>query len=85
MTEINRPEEALTRAAIRLSLLLDRLARIAEAHHKEVDAAGGTFGDCTECWWAWPCPTYAWATTDRDPVADPWDPNDDTDTDKEHP
>ncbi len=52
------------------------LARIAEAHSKAVDSAGGTWGDCVECGWAWPCPTHVWATTDRDPLA-PWNPADD--------
>jgi hypothetical protein len=57
-----------------------RLARIAEMHRKNVDSAGGTYGDCTECSWNWPCPTYVWATTDRDALA-PWDPNDDDEED----
>lgn len=56
----------------------DRLARIAEAHSKDVDGNGGTWGDCTECGHRWPCPTYSWATTDRDPLAT-WDPADDED------
>lgn len=51
--------------------------RIAEAHHKHVDAHGGTWGECNECGHSWPCPTYAWATTDRD-VNACWDPADDT-------
>jgi RNA polymerase-binding transcription factor DksA len=50
--------------------------RIAEAHHKHVDAHGGTYGECNECGNAWPCPTYVWATTDRDPLST-WDPADD--------
>lgn len=41
-----------------------RLRRIAEAHHKWVDNAGGTFGDCAECGHAWPCPTRQWAGAD---------------------
>lgn len=53
-----------------------RLARIAEAHSKDVGPGGLTSGDCTECGHAWPCPTYTWATTDRDPLAT-WDPADD--------
>lgn len=57
--------------------LRDRLARIAEAHSKNVDSAGGSWGDCTECGWSWPCPTHAWATQDRDVLA-PWSPIDDT-------
>jgi hypothetical protein len=53
-----------------------RLSRIAEAHVKEVLVGGLTSGDCTECGHAWPCPTYTWATTDRDTLAT-WDPSDD--------
>jgi hypothetical protein len=56
---------------------VDRLARIAEAHCKNVDESGGTWGDCNECGWSWPCPTYAWATTERDHILDPWNPSDD--------
>lgn len=54
----------------------DRLARIAAAHHKDVDPNGGTTGDCVECGQPWPCPTNTWATTDRNPLAT-WDPDDD--------
>lgn len=50
--------------------------RIADAHHKHVDGHGGTWGECNECGNGWPCPTYVWATTDRDPLAT-WDPADD--------
>lgn len=57
--------------------VVQRLDRIAEAHHKQVDESGGTYGDCNECGWSWPCPTYAWATTERDRALDPWDPSDD--------
>lgn len=40
-----------------------RLARIAEMHHKAVDAATGmTSGCCTECGLLHPCPTLQWAT-----------------------
>lgn len=53
-----------------------RLARIAEAHSKHEGAGGLTSGDCNECGYRWPCPTYTWATTDRDPLAT-WDPADD--------
>jgi hypothetical protein len=56
----------------------DRLDRIAEAHTKYVDPSGGTSGDCAECGWGCPCPTYIWATTNRDPLAT-WDPSDDED------
>lgn len=60
-----------------------RLARIAEAHHKNVDEHGGTFGECNECDHAWPCPTYIWATTERDNTLNTWDPCDDnTEEDK---
>jgi hypothetical protein len=54
----------------------DRLSRIAQAHSKDQAAAGSTSGECSECGHAWPCPTYAWATEERDPLA-PWDPADD--------
>ncbi|MFE0647455.1 hypothetical protein ACFVZH_02540 [Streptomyces sp. NPDC059534] len=53
-----------------------RLARIAEAHSKDSGPGGLTSGDCTECSHRWPCPTNAWATTTRDPLAT-WDPADD--------
>ncbi|MFE7972977.1 hypothetical protein [Streptomyces shenzhenensis] len=52
-----------------------RLARIAEAHSKNVMDGGLTDGDCTECGHPHPCPTYVWATTDRDVLAT-WDPAD---------
>lgn len=47
----------------------DRLAKIAEFHCKNVDAAGGTDGDCNECGWLWPCPTHQWATAEHDSVS----------------
>lgn len=53
-----------------------RIARIAEAHSKYVGAAGFTSGDCTECGHPHPCPTFVWATSDRDVLAT-WDPGDD--------
>jgi hypothetical protein len=56
---------------------VDRLAKIAEAHSKDVGPGGLTSGDCAECSWSWPCPTYVWATSDRDPVIDCWNPADD--------
>lgn len=56
-----------------------RLSRIAEAHSKNPTAAGMTSGDCNECGWAWPCPTWIWASTGRDPLAT-WDPSDDEET-----
>jgi hypothetical protein len=57
----------------------DRLARIAEAHRKEVGVGGTTSSFCNECGEIWGqsgCPTYVWATTDRDVLAT-WDPADD--------
>lgn len=54
----------------------DRLARIASAHSPHVGGGGLTSGDCNECGEPSPCPTYTWATTDRDPLAT-WDPADD--------
>lgn len=53
-----------------------RLARIAEAHSKHVGNGGVTSGYCNECELPHPCPTYTWATTDRNPLAT-WDPADD--------
>ncbi|MEU0667159.1 hypothetical protein ABZ508_02720 [Streptomyces lavendulocolor] len=55
---------------------VNRLSRIAEAHSKDRWPAGLTSGDCSECGHRWPCPTYVWATTDRDPLST-WDPADD--------
>jgi hypothetical protein len=54
----------------------DRLARIAQAHSKDQAPGGLTSGDCDECGHPWPCPTWTWATTGRDPLAT-WDPADD--------
>ena len=54
----------------------DRLTRIADAHSKNSTAGGMTSGDCDECGWIHPCPTYVWATTDRDVLA-AWNPADD--------
>lgn len=59
----------------------NRLARIAEAHSSDSAPSGLTSGNCTECGHHWPCPTYTWATTDRDPLAT-WDPNDDSEEQK---
>lgn len=56
-----------------------RLTRIAEAHSKHVGAGGVTDGLCNECGLPHPCPTWIWASTDRDPLA-PWDPADDDPT-----
>jgi len=56
---------------------VDRLARIADAHVRAI-FEGGLFDDvCMECHLPWPCPTYVWATTERSPTFDPWDPADD--------
>lgn len=63
-------------ARIRLASTEERLARIAEFHHKWVDEHGGTLGECSECSLNWPCPTYVWATSERDLTAC-WDPADD--------
>lgn len=59
--------------------LQGRLDRIAEAHAKYIDELGGTFGDCNECGHTWPCPSHQWATAERNPVIDCWDPIDDED------
>lgn len=58
----------------------DRLDKIASMHAKYTDAHGGTYGECTECGYRWPCPTYVWATQERDVALDPWDPADDEET-----
>lgn len=59
-----------------LTSAADRLGRIAHAHVKEILDGGTTSGCCAECGHAWPCPTYVWATVERDPLA-AWDPADD--------
>jgi hypothetical protein len=74
MTDTPATERELPAAEKKLRY---RLARIAEAHVKDVDEHGGTFGDCAECDQPWPCPTYVWATTDRDALAAPWHPTED--------
>lgn len=53
-----------------------RLGQIAEAHCKDVGELGLTSGMCMECGYSWPCPTYVWASTERDPLAT-WNPADD--------
>ncbi|WP_435601295.1 hypothetical protein [Streptomyces sp. C10-9-1] len=58
------------------SLTAYRLARIASAHSKSAEEGGTTSGDCTECGHPHPCPTWVWATSDRDPLST-WDPADD--------
>lgn len=57
--------------------LRGRLARIAEAHRKHVGHGGMTSGLCVECELLAPCPTYVWASADRDPALATWDPIDD--------
>lgn len=53
-----------------------RLGRIAESHCMDVTEGGLTSGLCVECARPHPCPTYIWATTERDPLST-WDPDDD--------
>lgn len=53
-----------------------RLARIAEAHSKHIGQGGMTSGLCNECYHTHPCPTYVWATEERDPNFNTWDPSD---------
>ena len=53
-----------------------RLGRIAQAHSKDIADGGLTSGLCIECGMPHPCPTYTWATAERDPLAT-WDPADD--------
>jgi len=51
---------------------LRRMQRIAEAHGKNQAAGGMTSGDCDECGWSWPCPTYRWASGEGDPTFSTW-------------
>ncbi len=51
--------------------------RIAAAHEKHVDSAGGNSGYCPECSLVWPCPTSLWASGVRDPILDAWNPAED--------
>jgi hypothetical protein len=62
-------------------MIRERMAKIAEMHSKRVDGHGGTTGECNECGWQWPCPTYDWAreNSDRDPVTSCWDRSNDDD------
>lgn len=70
--------QAHDRVANERAILRGHLSRIAEAHHKNVDEHGGTYGECNECSWTWPCPTYVWATDlDRNDLIACWDPSDD--------
>lgn len=48
---------------------VQRLERIAAAHSKEILAGGLTSGLCVECGHRWPCPSWTWASTDRDPLS----------------
>lgn len=50
-----------------------RLKRIANEHQKHVDGHGGTYGECNDCGWQWPCPTYQWATATVTDVNCTWD------------
>lgn len=62
----------------------ERLDKIAEFHVKQVGAGGTTSGDCNECGWLWPCPTYRWAT---EPGIDPnctWNLDDCSDDEHDH-
>lgn len=52
----------------------DNLARIAEAHRQGTAEVGMVSGTCVECMWDCPCPTYLWATGQRDPALDTWEP-----------
>lgn len=60
----------------RVGPLVARLRRIAEAHVRYPLVAGLSNGCCGECDLRWPCPTYVWATTERDATLDTWDPGD---------
>jgi hypothetical protein len=53
-----------------------RLNYIAQMHHKHVDESGGTTGDCNECGWGWPCPTYRWATAEGLTATCAWEASD---------
>lgn len=50
--------------------------RMAEAHEQGQASGGLVSGACVECGNPWPCPSYVWATTDRNLLA-PWNPADD--------
>lgn len=51
-----------------------RLARIAKAHLPPRNlVTDRVLRECRECTWQWPCPTYVWATEERD-ASLPWDP-----------
>lgn len=64
---------------VALSTPEDRLSRIARAHVKSSYEGGTTDGLCVECGQFYPCPTYTWATSDRDPLST-WDPADDSES-----
>jgi hypothetical protein len=67
-----------------LSSAADRLSTIADAHRKEILGGGLTSGECVECGHSHPCPTFVWATTERDLNAC-WDPRDDEDEESGEP
>lgn len=71
-----RKTEAVAPAEMVAGSAEGRLARIAEGHEKNQYAGGLTDGECAECGWPHPCPTFIWATTERDPLA-PWNARDD--------
>ena len=52
--------------------------RIAEAHSKSKAPGGMTSGDCDECGWSWPCPTYRWASGEGDPTFSTWQLDDES-------
>jgi len=54
----------------------DYLAAIARAHTQEIGQGGRTSGECVECGCPYPCPTFLWATGERQ-ADDCWDPADD--------
>jgi hypothetical protein len=64
-----------------MSTVAERLERIAKAHHKYITVRGAQTDYCLECANFWPCPSYVWATTDRD-VNAPWDPDEDVQLDR---
>jgi hypothetical protein len=72
----------VTGAIVQHDNLRPVLAKIAEAHHKTVYMNGLTDGYCHECGWAFPCPTYRWATEHHDP-SESWDLQPDEDEEDE--
>jgi len=65
------------RAAIEaIGAELRRMADEEQQPETQAGPGGTTDGLCAECELPHPCPTFTWATTDRDPLAT-WDPADD--------